>query len=232
MTSSQFENKALGYLRDISQSARQAGDALVEIGKMIKEYVGTEVDLDAMRANIEKLNELARLMEASQPTAQGQYAADADGKMKVHEWMHNLNVHYELVDPDMSFGSKQYTKDEFWEYIELLDTKGLVRKVVKDANQLELPQLIEGLGVTKADLPRFELDDTVQIIDKTDENYLRTAVIKAIDGASQRAFVEFGISSEGVPDGTFHVLQLAHLPTAAKAAASMEKLAEEIRKES
>jgi hypothetical protein len=216
MSSSQFENKALGYLRDLSQSARQAGDALVEIGKMVKEYLGTEVDLAGMRENINRLNDLARLMEQARPWEDGKYAADADGNMKIEEWMHNLNVHYEFVNDGFFWSTEQVSKDRFWEIIEDLQERGDIRKVVKDANQLELPQLIEGLGVSQADLPRFNVDDVVQIIDKTDENYLRTAVIKAIDAASQRAFVEFGISSQGVPDGTFHVLQLAYLPTVPK----------------
>lgn len=214
MTSSKFENEALKHLRDISGSARQAGNALVEIGKMIKEYLGTEVDFAAMQANIDQLNELARQMERAQPGDQLKYAADADGKMKMQEWMHNLNVHYELVNPNAEWNNDMLTKDEFWTSIETLVEKNLIMKVspprlIKDANQLPIPQLIESMGIAEADFSKFIDGVRVRVIDKDDENYLRQGVVEGIDDTLHRARVRFDSTSEGVLIGMFHYLQLA-----------------------
>lgn len=214
MVSSNFESNVQKYLREIAGSARQAADALVEIGKMVKQYLDTEVDFAAMRASIDQLNELARVMENAQPGDQLKYAADADGKMKVEEWMHNLNVHYELVDPEGTWPTDQFTKDQFWAFIEALAETGTVRqvKVVRDANQLPIPQLIESLGIAETDFPRFAVGERVQVSDKTDENYLRVGEVEEVDNVHHRARVRFPESSEGVLVGAFHFLQLVIYP--------------------
>lgn len=131
----QYERDVIRNLQKIALQSERTADLMYEIGKIIKRQFEEKIpDKKATDLMAEAMEEMKK------------YVADVNGKMKAHEWMHNLGAHWEFVNPNSHFTHAQISKDEFWELIDNLHAAGEIRPVkpepVKDAHDVELPAIV------------------------------------------------------------------------------------------